>query len=318
MLYKLDVPINHRFRDLAFRRIQLDLIQGRGSADFINSLVEQVPGAWGNFTDRPGIAAHIVAGHKAAIRIRGIGIDQFAVVIDPVSRSGEGRVSLGRTRIRVTLYHMDTEFLQNIAEMDRGSLPALNGDILRGRRHIAVNRDFRYKVSAGKELLFDLPVFPGCHVLIDFIPKNIRTGDVERNPGNNAVLTGLDKFRGTIGFCLDLYEKRYRVTGAGHHGLIAGPAPDQHIVGNRNIFPEFKRHRVHNHILACEGILIAVPCDGDAASGKQIQVNPQVVRIGNGQGINPLFGIPFQFQFRRPVFTGRSKRGNRRMGSHLL
>ena len=73
---------------------------------------------------------------------------------------------------------MDTEFLQNVAEMDGGSLAAFNGDILCGR-----------------------------HVLIDFISKKIRTGNVEGNPGNNAVLTGLDEFCGAIGFCLDLYKK---------------------------------------------------------------------------------------------------------------
>ena len=207
MLYKLNVPIDHRFRDLAFRCIQLNLIQGRGSADLVDSLVEQIPGAGGDFTDRPGVPAYIVTGHKAAVCIRGIGIDQFTVVIDPISCSGEGRVSLGRSRICIALYHMDTEFLQNVAEMDGGSLAAFNGDILRGRCHIAVNRDFCHKISAGKELLFNLPVFPGCYILIDFIPKKIRTGNVEGNPGHNAVLAGLDKFCGAIGFCLDFYKK---------------------------------------------------------------------------------------------------------------
>ena len=91
--------------------------------------------------------------------------------------------------------------------MDGGSLAAFNGDILCGRCHIAVNRNFCHKISAGKELLFNLPVFPGRHVLIDFISKKIRTGNVEGNPGNNAVLTGLDEFCGAIGFCLDLYKK---------------------------------------------------------------------------------------------------------------
>ena len=64
--------------------------------------------------------------------------------------------------------------------MDRSGLAALNGDILRRRGHIAVHRDLRYQVGAGEQPFLDLPVFPGGDSLIDFIPQNVRAGNIER------------------------------------------------------------------------------------------------------------------------------------------
>ena len=140
--------------------------------------------------------------------------------------------------------------------MDRSGLAALNGDILRRRGHIAVHRDLRYQVGAGEQPFLDLPVFPGGDSLIDFIPQNVRAGNIERNPGHNAVLAGLNNLSRAIGFRLDLHKEGNRVAGAGHHGLVAGPSPDQHIVCNRNILSEFKGHRIHNHVLTGKGILV--------------------------------------------------------------
>ena len=81
-------------------------------------------------------------------------------------------------------------------------------------------------------------------------------GNIERNPGHNAVLAGLNNLSRAIGFRLDLHKEGNRVAGAGHHGLVAGPSPDQHIVCNRNILSEFKGHRIHNHVLTGKGILV--------------------------------------------------------------
>ena len=174
---------------------------------------------------------------------------------------------------------MDAEFLQDIAEMYRRSLPAFNGHVLCGRGHIAINRKFFYQIGSRQELLFNLAVFSGRNFLIDFIPKKIRSGNVEGNPGHNAVLAGLDKFCGTVSFRFDLYKEGNRIAGAGHHGLVAGSAPDQHVVCHRDILSEFKQHRVHHH---------------------------QVVGICDRQGIDLFFYIPFQFQFRCFAFLRRS------------
>ena len=37
-----------------------------------------------------------------------------------------------------------------------------------------------------------------------------------------AVLTGLDKFCGTVSFRFEFYKEGNRIAGAGHHGLVAG------------------------------------------------------------------------------------------------
>ena len=201
--------------------------------------------------------------------------------------------------------------------MHRGGLSAFNGDILRRRGHIAVHRQLLHQIGAGQQLFFDLPVLPGSYIFIYFIPQNVRAGNVEGDPGHNAVLTGLDNLCGAVGLGLNLYKEGDRVTGAGHHGLITGTAPDQHIVGDRNILPEFKSNRVHDHVLTGERVLVPVSCDGYAAAFQSLQIYFQVIGISNRQGINFFLRVPFQFQFRCLALLRGSKRGNRGMGGNL-
>ena len=201
--------------------------------------------------------------------------------------------------------------------MHRSGLAAFNGDILRGRGHIALHRQLLHQISAGQQLFFDLPVLPGRYIFIYFIPQNVRAGNVEGNPGHNTVLAGLDNLCGAVGLGLDLREKGNRVAGASHHGLVARSAPDQHIVGNRNILSEFKGDRVHDHVLAGERILVPTSCDGNAAAFYGLQVDFQVIGICYSQGINFFLRVPFQFQLWGFAFLRGSKRGNRGMGSNL-
>ena len=140
---------------------------------------------------------------------------------------------------------------------------------------------------------------------------------MERNPRHNAVLTGLDDLCGAVGFGLDLYKEGNRIAGAGHHSLVARAAPDQHIVGNRNILSEFKSDRVHNHVLTGERVLVPVSCDENAAAFQSLQVDFQVIGVRDRQGINFFLCVPFQFQHRCLAFLRGSKRGNRGMGSDL-
>ena len=317
MLDKLNVAVNHSFRDVVFRCVQLHFIQRRGRAHLINGIIQKITGTWFNLTERPVIAADIIAGHKTAVRPGGVGIYQFTVIEQAISCACQGSIALGGSGICVALYYMDAEFLQNITEMDSNGLSALNRHILRGRCHIAVYRNLGHKISTGKELLCNLPVFPGGNILVDFISQNIGAGNVKRNPGHNAVLTGLDNLCGAVGLRLDFYEEGNRVTGAGHHGLITRSPPNQHIVCNRNILAEFKGHRVHNHVPAGKGVLVAVSGNGHAAAGKIFQIDIQVVGIGNSQGINLFVRVPFQFQLRGLAFLGGSKGRNRGMGSDL-
>ena len=201
--------------------------------------------------------------------------------------------------------------------MHRGSLSAFNGDILCGRGHIVVHWQLFHQIGAGQQFFFDLPVVSGSDSFIHFISQNVRAGDTERNPGHNAVLAGLDNLCGAVGFGLDLHKKGNRVAGAGHHGLVAQPAPDQHIIGNRNILSEFKGDRVHNHALAGERVLVPVSCDGNAAAFQGFQIDFQVIGVSDSQGIDFFLRVPFQFQLRGFAFLRGSKRGNRGMGSNL-
>ena len=201
--------------------------------------------------------------------------------------------------------------------MHRGGLSAFNGDILRGRGHIAVHRQLFHQIGAGQQLFFDLPVFSGSDSFIYFISQNVRAGDLERNPGHNAVLAGLDDLCGAVGFGLDLYKEGNRVAGAGHHGLVAGPPPDQHVIGNRDVLSEFKGDRVHNHVLTGKRVLVPISCNGNAAAFQNLQIDFQVIGVRDSQGINLLFRVPFQFQLRGSAFLRGSKRGNRGMGGNL-
>ena len=42
----------------------------------------------------------------------------------------------------------------------------------------------------------------------------------------------------------EFYKEGNRIAGAGHHGLVAGSAPDQHVVCHRDILSEFKHEQV--------------------------------------------------------------------------
>ena len=197
---------------------------------------------------------------------------------------------------------MDTEFFQDIAEMHRSGLAAFNGDILRGRGHIAVHRQLLHQIGAGQQLFLDLPVFPGSDGFIHLVPKDVRAGDLERNPGHNAVLAGLDNLCGAVGLGLDLYKEGDRVGGAGHHGLVTRPPPDQHVVSNRNILSEFKGDRVHDHVLTGKRVLVPISCNGNAAAFQNLQIDFQVIGVRDSKGINFFLRVPFQFQLRGFAF----------------
>ena len=201
--------------------------------------------------------------------------------------------------------------------MHRGGLAAFNGDVLRGRGHIAVHRQLLHQIGAGQQLFFDLPVFPGSDSFIHLIPQDVRARDMERNPGHNAVLAGLDNLCGAVGLGLDLYKEGDRVAGAGHHGLVAGPPPDQHVTRDRNILSEFKGDRVHDHVLAGERVLVPASRDGNATAFQGLQVDFQVIGVRDGQDINFFLCVPFQFQLRGFAFLRGSKGGNRGMGGDL-
>ena len=317
MLYKLDIAIDHGFRDIVLRSVQFHLVQRRGSTHLIDRIIQKVAGAGINFPYRPAIATDIVAGHKAAVRPGGIGIYQLAATINPIGRPGKGSVALGGSGVSVALYHMHPEFLQDIAEMDGRSLAALNGDVLRRRGHISVHWQLFHQIGTRQQFFLDLSVFSGDDSFVYFISQNIRAGNMEGDAGHNAVLAGLDDFSSAVSFRFDLYKEGNRITGAGHHGLIARPAPDQHVIGNRNIFSKLKRNRVHHHTLTGEGVFVPASCDRYTTAFQHFQVNLQVIGVRNRQGINLLFCVPFQFQLRRFAFFSGGEGGNRGMGSNL-
>ena len=123
------------------------------------------------------------------------------------------------------------------------------------------------------------------------------------------LLTGLDKFCGTVSFRFDLYKEGNRIAGAGHHGLVAGSAPDQHVVCHRDILSEFKQHRVHHHLPAGKGVFISVSCHRNAAAFQSLQVDLQVVGICDRQGIELFFNIPFSSSSGASLFLEEVKEG---------
>jgi len=176
MLDKLDIAFLNGFRQRVLGGIKLQLIELCGASYGVNRIIEKVAGAGVDLSDRPVIAADIVAGLKGAVRPGGVGVNQLVAVKQTIDRAAKGRVSLGVARFRVNLISLYTELLQNIAEMDRGGLAALNGDGLRLLRYIAFAWKLGHGIGARKKLLADRAAVVGLYRLID-----AASFDVERD-----------------------------------------------------------------------------------------------------------------------------------------
>ena len=268
MLHKLDIAADHRLRQRIFRGIQLDFIKGRRSAHLMHRFIQQVAGAWGNLLQGPVIPARIVAGDKAAVRPGGEGIYKLPAFIQAIDSPRQGSVTLGFAGFCVHLMAFHTEFLQDIGKLDAGSLAALDGDILRSRRYIAVNGLLCHKISARQKIQGHHAVRAGNNRFLHAV-----AADGKGNPLNNTVLAGLYDLCLAIGFRLDLHIEGNGVFGARHHGLPALAPPDQHGLADRHIFAELERHRGFQHFLAGKGVAVTAAGHGDPAGSKGLQVD---------------------------------------------
>ena len=268
MLHKLDIAADHRFRQRIFRGIQLDFIKGRRSAHLMHRFIQQVAGAWGNLLQGPVIPARIVAGGKAAVRPGGKGIYKLPAFIQAIDGPCQESVPLSLAGFRIYLVAFHAELLQDIGKLDAGGLAALNGDILCGRRHIAVNGLLCYKIGAGQKIQGHRAVRAGDNRFLHAVAT-----DGKGNPLNNTVLAGLYDLCLAISFGLDLHIEGNGVFGARHHGLPALAPPDQHGLADRHIFAELKRHRGFQHFFTGEGIAVAAAGHGDPACSKGLQVD---------------------------------------------
>ena len=291
VLDNADTAGNDGLTHSIFRGVQLYFIKRSVAADFIDGIIQQIAGAGLNLPQRPAVAASIVAGGKLRIWAGGVGIHQFIVQIQAVNRTGQRGVALRRAGGRILLDRMDTELFQDIAEMHGGSCTAFHGKVLRSGGNIAVNRELGYQVDTGQEVSGNRAILAGGHIHLYAI-----AGDVEREAGHNAVLTGLDDLSLAVCLRLDFYRKGDWVAGTGQHGLIPGTAPDQHFICHGNVLAESKSDGIRDHISAGEGVAAAIAGHGNTTAGQQFQILVQAICIRHGHGVDLGGAVPFQFQ----------------------
>ena len=136
MLDDGNVSLDDLLRHIVGGIVQLNLIQLRFRAYFVNGGIQQVALAGADFTDCPVRIADVISGGELAVLIRGEAVDESISLIQPIHSAGQGTVALGRTRFHIALGDGDAEFLQHVVHALMGHFIPLDGSCLGIRHHI--------------------------------------------------------------------------------------------------------------------------------------------------------------------------------------
>ena len=119
------------------RSVQLNSVIGRLCADRINGAVQQIALGGGDLTNRPVVAADIIAGGELAVLVGVVGIHKLIALIDAVGSTGKRSVALRHSALTVALGDGDIEFLEDVGKALIGYTVPFHCGALAVGNHIA-------------------------------------------------------------------------------------------------------------------------------------------------------------------------------------
>ena len=133
-----DIALLHLLGNSHSRRsVQLNGVIGRLCTDSINGAVQQIALGGADLTNRPVVAADIIAGGELAVLVGVVGIRKLIALINAVGGTGKRSVALRRSDLTVTLSDGDIEFLEDVGNALIGYTAPLHCGALAVRNHIA-------------------------------------------------------------------------------------------------------------------------------------------------------------------------------------
>ena len=117
--------------------VQLNGVIGRLCTDRINGAVQQIALGGADLTNRPVVAADIIAGGELAVLVGVVGIHKLIALIDAVCGTGKRSVALRRSDLTVTLSDGDIKFLEDVGKALIGYTVPFHCGALAVGNHIA-------------------------------------------------------------------------------------------------------------------------------------------------------------------------------------
>ena len=117
--------------------VQLNGVIGRLCTDRINGAVQKIALGGADLTNRPVVAADIIAGGELAVLVGVVGIHKLIALINAVGGTGKRSVALRRSDLTVTLSDSDIEFLEDVGKALIGYTVPFHCGALTVGNHIA-------------------------------------------------------------------------------------------------------------------------------------------------------------------------------------
>ena len=174
--------------------VRFNGVIGRLCTDRINGAVQQITLGGGDLTNRPVVAADIIAGGELAVLVGVVGIHKLIALIDAVGGTGKRSVALRRSDLTVALSDGDIEFLEDVGNALIGYAVPLHCGALAIGNYIANGGVHLLQCVAGADE--HIPegrhaVFIGDGVFIHGQPAEGGSGKVELHSLIQPVLRGL-------------------------------------------------------------------------------------------------------------------------------
>ena len=133
-----DIALLHRLGNSHSRcGVQLNGVIGRLCADRINGAVQQIALGGADLTNRPVVAADIIAGGELTVLVSVVGIHKLIALIDAVGGTGKRSITLRRPGLTVALGYSDIEFLEDVGNTLIGYAVPFHCGALAVGNHIA-------------------------------------------------------------------------------------------------------------------------------------------------------------------------------------
>ena len=259
-----DIALLHLLGNSHSRRsVQLNGVIGRLCTDRINGAVQQIALGGADLTNRPVVAADIIAGGELAVLVGVVGIHKLIALIDAVGGTGKRSIALRRSDLTVALSDGDIEFLEDVGKALIGYTVPFHCGALTVGNHIAND---------------------GVHLL-----QRVAGADKHILEGRNTVFIGNSKFihgqtaeRGSKK--VELHTLVQSVLGGLGHGQIT--TAEYIVEGNRRRLPS-----EHGNTVAFLGYILVVALFSDGIdTGHQIVDANFTVPVGGNGLIDALAG----------------------------